>query len=115
MCRYLYTYCIKTYISKFYICEKNATIKMMDIKDAYNKWSSQYDSNQNKTRDLEGEVLRETLKDYQSENLLEIGCGTGKNTEWFVKNYAQVTSVDFSENMLAVAKAKVKSTNVEFI
>ena len=115
MCRYLYTYCIKTYISKFYICEKNATIKMMDIKDSYNKWSSQYDSNQNKTRDLEGEVLRETLKDYQSENLLEIGCGTGKNTEWFVKNYAQVTSVDFSENMLAVAKAKVKSTNVKFI
>ena len=64
---------------------------------------------------MEGEVLRETLKDYHSENILEIGCGNGKNTEWFVKNYAQVTSVDFSENMFAVAKAKVKSTNVEFI
>ena len=87
----------------------------MNINECYNKWSSQYDSNQNKTRDLEGKVMKEILKDFHGENILEIGCGTGKNTEWFVKNYNKVTSVDFSEKMLAIAKEKVTATNVEFI
>ena len=87
----------------------------MNIKESYNKWALQYDSNINKTRDLEGKVLSFFLQKYVGENVLEIGCGTGKNTEWFVKNFNHVTSVDFSEEMLSLAKAKVDTDNVEFI
>ncbi len=87
----------------------------MSIRESYNKWAIQYDSNINKTRDLEGKILRTFLKEYKAKNILEIGCGTGKNTEWFVKNFNHVTSVDFSEEMLAVAKAKVIEANVKFI
>lgn len=87
----------------------------MGIKDSYNKWSLQYDTNVNKTRDLEGQSLRNMLQNHINMDVLEIGCGTGKNTEWFVKNFETVTAVDFSEEMLDVAKTKIKALNVEFI
>ncbi len=87
----------------------------MTIQSAYNQWATQYDSNANKTRDLEAVALRGCLKNISFSNCLEIGCGTGKNTEWLVTKATQVTSVDFSEEMLAKAKQKINSTNVKFI
>ncbi|PWU00049.1 MAG: SAM-dependent methyltransferase [Bacteroidetes bacterium] len=86
----------------------------MEIKDAYNIWADQYDTNENKTRDLEGLVLRKSLSGFSFENVLEIGCGTGKNTEWFITHSKHVTSVDFSEEMLAKAREKFHG-DVEFI
>src|SRR5688572_26993310 len=87
----------------------------MDIQQAYDLWSQQYDSNDNKTRDLEGKVLRETLDQFDFKNCLEIGCGTGKNTEWFCSKANKVTAVDLSLEMLAKAKQKISTVNVEFI
>jgi ubiquinone/menaquinone biosynthesis C-methylase UbiE len=87
----------------------------MEIQKAYNQWASQYDTNANKTRDLEAIVLRKTLQHISFDNCLEIGCGTGKNTEWFVTKASLVTSVDFSEEMLAKAKQKITATNVQFV
>ncbi|PKK38258.1 SAM-dependent methyltransferase [Siphonobacter sp. SORGH_AS_0500] len=86
----------------------------MNVKEAYNHWSIQYDTNENKTRDLEALSLRETLSDFSFNSILELGCGTGKNTEWLVEKTKHLTSVDFSEEMLAQAKAKVTSDKVEF-
>lgn len=86
----------------------------MSIQQAYNSWASQYDTNENKTRDMEAVALRETLDPLSFDNCLEIGCGTGKNTSWLIKNAKQVLAVDFSEKMLAKAKARVSSTQVEF-
>jgi ubiquinone/menaquinone biosynthesis C-methylase UbiE len=87
----------------------------MEIQHSYNQWASQYDSNANKTRDLEAIALRQTLQNISFTNCLEIGCGTGKNTEWFFTKAAQVTSVDFSEEMLAKAIQKITASNVQFI
>jgi ubiquinone/menaquinone biosynthesis C-methylase UbiE len=87
----------------------------MNTEQAYNNWASQYDTNVNKTRDLEGVVLRNTLSAIHFETCLEIGCGTGKNTAWFIEKATQVTSVDFSEEMLAKAKTKVTSNKVQFV
>ncbi|WP_242927232.1 class I SAM-dependent methyltransferase [Pontibacter vulgaris] len=87
----------------------------MNIRQAYNTWASQYDTNHNKTRDLEGEALRTTLGSIPFETCLEIGCGTGKNTEWLIQKAKQLTAIDLSEEMLAKAKSKIRSGNVEFI
>ena len=87
----------------------------MNTEQAYNNWASQYDTNINKTRDLEAQALRSTLSAIPFENCLEIGCGTGKNTVWFIEKAKQATSVDFSEEMLAKAKGKIKSDKVEFV
>jgi ubiquinone/menaquinone biosynthesis C-methylase UbiE len=87
----------------------------MEVKNAYNIWAAQYDTNSNKTRDLEAISLRSTLADFKFQHCLEIGCGTGKNTGFLLLNAQQVTAVDFSEEMLKKAKEKIKATNVQFV
>jgi len=87
----------------------------MNVEEAYKHWSVQYDTNQNKTRDLEALSLRETLNDIKFVNCLEIGCGTGKNTEWLLTKGHQITAIDLSEEMLAIAKKKISNNNVQFI
>jgi predicted TPR repeat methyltransferase len=86
----------------------------MDIRQAYDIWSQQYDTNLNKTRDLEAQALRTTLEDIDFDSCLEIGCGTGKNTEWFITKAEQITAIDLSNEMLAKAKEKISSEKVDF-
>lgn len=86
----------------------------MNVEKAYNEWAAQYDTNLNKTRDLEAVSLRETLGNIAFRNCLEIGCGTGKNTEWLITKGYKVLAVDLSEEMLAVAGKKVVTDKVEF-
>lgn len=87
----------------------------MNTREMYNKWAAQYDTNNNKTRDLEASALRLTLSDFSFDNCLEIGCGTGKNTQWLISKTNHVTAVDLSEEMLAKAKKKINSDKVEFL
>jgi predicted TPR repeat methyltransferase len=87
----------------------------MKPEEAYNSWASQYDTNENKTRNLEAIVLRETLSTIAFAMVLEIGCGTGKNTEWFTQKAEHITAIDLSEEMLLKAKEKNQSDKVEFI
>ena len=86
----------------------------MNTRQAYNIWASQYDTNDNKTRDLEGQALRSSLADISFDNCLEIGCGTGKNTEWLIQKAKLVTAIDLSDGMLAKAKEKITSNRVYF-
>jgi ubiquinone/menaquinone biosynthesis C-methylase UbiE len=87
----------------------------MNVEEAYDQWSSQYDSNANKTRDLEATALRDTLKEISFSKCLEIGCGTGKNTSWLITKARSVTAVDLSAEMLTKAKEKIVSSHVQFI
>lgn len=87
----------------------------MDVQQAYDSWAGQYDTNDNKTRDLEAISLRTALQNIDFENCLEIGCGTGKNTEWLLRKARRITAVDFSEAMLAQAKRKIGSEHIRFI
>jgi ubiquinone/menaquinone biosynthesis C-methylase UbiE len=86
----------------------------MDTRQAYNHWASQYDTNHNKTRDLEAQALVVTLNNVPFSNCLEIGCGTGKNTAWLVQKANSITAVDLSEEMLSKAKEKIGSNKVQF-
>lgn len=86
----------------------------MKIKEGYNEWAQTYDTNQNKTRDLEGHALKEILHPLNFGSCLEIGCGTGKNTQWLATHAKEVTAVDFSEEMLSKARKKVSSEKVHF-
>ena len=88
---------------------------MSDVQQAYNSWATQYDTNENKTRDLEARSLRETLAPLSFTHCLEIGCGTGKNTVWLMEKAATVTAVDLSDEMLAKAKEKITAAHVQFV
>lgn len=87
----------------------------MKIVEAYNYWSDIYDTNENKTRDLELIVGKTILANTHFANIIELGCGTGKNTEWLVDKCDCLTGVDFSSEMLAKAKSKITSNKIEFI
>lgn len=87
----------------------------MKVKEAYNIWADQYDTNINKTRDLEAVSLKTTLNSIVFDRCLEIGCGTGKNTEWILSKAKNIVAVDLSEEMLGKAKTKIQSDRVQFI
>ena len=86
----------------------------MDINNAYNSWAAQYDTNDNKTRDLEALALKNLLSGKTYKHCLEVGCGTGKNTQWLLTICDQITAIDFSEGMLEIAKNKINSAKVNF-
>jgi ubiquinone/menaquinone biosynthesis C-methylase UbiE len=86
----------------------------MDTRDAYNNWSASYDTVMNKTRDLEAQAIRSVLQDEDIETILEIGCGTGKNTGWLSQKCNQLIAADFSREMLDIAREKYKETHIVF-
>jgi len=86
----------------------------MDIGKAYNSWAAQYDSNENKTRDLEALSLQKILQGKSFKHCLEVGCGTGKNTAWLLTICDQITAIDLSKGMLDIAKNKIQSAKVNF-
>jgi ubiquinone/menaquinone biosynthesis C-methylase UbiE len=86
----------------------------MSIQKAYNEWSQTYDTDKNLTRDLDQQVIREMLANWQFDSILEIGCGTGKNTALLAQVGARVHALDFSEGMIEKAKEKIKAENVNF-
>ncbi len=86
----------------------------MSIQKAYNDWSSSYDTDENLTRDLDQKVTREALANLHFNSILEIGCGTGKNTAFLAQIGAHVHALDFSEGMIEKAREKIKAENVRF-
>jgi ubiquinone/menaquinone biosynthesis C-methylase UbiE len=85
----------------------------MDNQKAYNEWATKYDNVSNKTRDLEANAFRTILSNYDFDKVIEIGCGTGKNTIWLISKAKEVLGVDFSEEMLQKAKEKINNPNVQ--
>ena len=88
---------------------------MKKIIDKYNTWAYQYDNNINPTRDLDKTVTRESLSNIDFYKVLELGCGSGKNTEWLITKADKLVGLDFSKNMLDLARNKVKTDKVTFI
>ncbi len=86
----------------------------MRIQDAYTNWSATYDEDHNRTRDLDRQVTEETLGGQRLSTIVEIGCGTGKNTALLAQLGGQVRGLDFSAGMLARAQEKVRAANVTF-
>ena len=85
----------------------------MSIQDAYDEWSEQYDHDQNKTRDLDASATIDTLSRYNFSTVVELGCGTGKNTGYLLKNAEKVIGLDFSEKMLKKAQVKYSVNKLE--
>jgi len=87
---------------------------MSAVQALYNQWSVTYDAVENKTRDLEKHAGQTLLADIQVPHIIELGCGTGKNTEWLLHQTTALTAVDFSADMMARAREKVQSVHVQF-
>jgi ubiquinone/menaquinone biosynthesis C-methylase UbiE len=86
----------------------------MSVQEAYSQWAATYDADRNLTRDLDGRVTRETLATWPGRSILEIGCGTGKNTTFLAQIGRHVHALDFTDEMIRQAQAKVTTGNVAF-
>lgn len=86
----------------------------MSIEKAYDAWAARYDTDRNRTRDLDATSTIETLSKHQFKRVLELGCGTGKNTEWLLNRAECIICLDFSQAMLDIAKEKVANKRVQF-
>ena len=87
-----------------------------NVQTVYNTWAETYDKQENKTRDLDKQATKNMLSRIinSSSVVLEFGCGTGKNTAWLAEHSAQITGVDFSEEMLNKAREKISLPNINF-
>ena len=85
------------------------------VRDGYDRWARVYDYDANPLPALEDPQVREALGDVRAREVLDLGCGTGRHTEWLVAGGARVTAVDFSEAMLEQARRKVPAADVRFI
>ena len=90
------------------------TYQKVGIKEAYDQWAASYDSDPNATRDLDRDVTEKIAGTGQYRSVLELGCGTGKNTRLFARISERVIAVDLSGEMLAVAAGKHIHGTVHF-
>ncbi|HMA24670.1 MAG TPA: class I SAM-dependent methyltransferase, partial [Gemmatimonadaceae bacterium] len=86
-----------------------------EIARAYDRWATRYDVDDNRTRDLDARVLRESDLAVNGRDVLELGCGTAKNTVWLAERARRVVGLDFSRGMLEVARSRLATGNVELI
>jgi len=85
----------------------------MNTEQAYNTWAATYDTAENPTRDLEARAIRSLIPPGPYTEVIELGCGTGKNTEWLALRAERLIAVDFSAEMMQQAQQK-SSLHVTF-
>lgn len=87
----------------------------LSVKKAYDEWAEIYDTNENPTRDLNAQTIRRESLSLANKRILEIGCGTGLNTQYLAQNAGQVVGLDISEEMLEVARQRISDKNARFM
>jgi malonyl-CoA O-methyltransferase len=86
-----------------------------EVAAAYDRWAESYDTDANRTREMAAVVLRQHTLELAGRQVVEIGCGTGYNTQWLADHAASVRGLDFSEGMLRQARFRVHSRHVQFM
>lgn len=84
------------------------------VAGAYDRWAASYDVDRNLTRDLDAQVVRRAPLGIEGAEVLELGCGTGKNTVWLAERARTLLALDFSPGMLARARERVRVPSVRF-
>jgi ubiquinone/menaquinone biosynthesis C-methylase UbiE len=87
----------------------------LSLNEGYNRWAEFYDADDNPLHLLEETVVDEALGDVRGKAVLDLGCGTGRQTLRLAAKGARVTGVDQSEGMLEKAKAKDGAGSVQFL
>ncbi|CAO2655136.1 Nn.00g102000.m01.CDS01 [Neocucurbitaria sp. VM-36] len=99
-------------------------VQHIPTQDAYDQWASVYDSDGNMLQSIDDVELETLLPEFinlvlgnmqeKDVSLLDLGCGTGRNTAkllsyaWPQDRRISVTGMDFSQGMLDVAEQKLR-------
>ncbi len=79
----------------------------------YDRWAPTYDTDGNPMVALEGPHLRAAVGAVHGLRVLELGCGSGRHTQWLAEAGAQVVGVDVSPGMLAQARPRCVGLDVQ--
>jgi malonyl-CoA O-methyltransferase len=90
-------------------------VESFDIRRGYDRWAAVYDRDGNPLQGLEEPVFRTAVGDPCGLAVIDLGCGTGRHALWLAAHGARVTAVDFSDGMLAEARAKAGAGAVDFV
>jgi len=87
----------------------------MNVRASYALWAATYDTDRNLTRDLDADVTRKLLDRERPARVIELGCGTGKNTGFFASISDEVLAIDQSGEMLDLARSRSPLPRTRFI
>jgi malonyl-CoA O-methyltransferase len=90
-------------------------IDHLPTREGYDRWAVIYDDEDNPLIGLEQRYLGRLLGDVAGLGVLDLGCGTGRHALALAAAGARVTVIDFSDAMLAKARAKPGADAVRFI
>jgi malonyl-CoA O-methyltransferase len=81
----------------------------------YDRWAATYDSVANPTRAAAAAHLRAQPFALHGARVLELGCGTGLDTQWLAERAAEVVALDFAPAMLEIARRRLDASHVRFL
>ncbi|OFY93395.1 MAG: hypothetical protein A3K10_07735 [Bacteroidetes bacterium RIFCSPLOWO2_12_FULL_31_6] len=86
--------------------------------DAYNKWAENYDEEQNNLMLYYDKIILSAILnkvDPTGKNILDYGCGTGRNWKEILNNSGMITGCDISKEMLERLKIKYPDADVHLL
>ena len=95
--------------------ESSEGIERIPTREGYDRWAAIYDDDGNPLIGLEERYLPGLYGDVRGLDLVDLGCGTGRHAVCLAAAGARVTAVDFSEGMVAKARAKPGWEHVRFV
>lgn len=93
----------------------DANVDHLPTREGYDRWAAVYDDEDNPLIALEEEHLPPLLGDVRGLRVVDLGCGTGRQTARLAAVGADVVGVDFSEAMLARARQRPGAEGVRFM
>jgi SAM-dependent methyltransferase len=84
-----------------------------DARAGYAAWSASYDQPGNPLVTAEEPIVREMIDSVAPGRALDAACGTGRHTSYLAERGFDVSGIDASPEMLAIARAKVPRAKFE--
>jgi len=82
---------------------------LVSAREGHRIWAASYDSGLNPLLALQARLLPEVIGPVESRRVVDVACGTGRWAAYLLERGADVIGVDFSDEMLNRAPARVRS------
>ncbi len=87
---------------------------ILPAREGYDRWAPHYNNKGNPAVALKQREIRRLLGDVRGLQVVDLGCGTGRNSVEMAEAGAEVTAVDFSEGMLSQARQRPGAGRIRF-
>jgi ubiquinone/menaquinone biosynthesis C-methylase UbiE len=85
--------------------------KRIPIIEGYDKWSEKYDRESNPLIALEEPITLDLIGQVKGQQVLDLGCGTGRYCLLLAQRGAKVVGIDPSSGMIQHARRKITDSN----